>query len=304
MQVKNRLFPYPVINHNKILSNFGTSDFVLLFEKEETDKAFIMKNARFYTESKLINQLYDDGKIKISCVIECSYTVYRKAFELGKTGKDLILSKVDFNERVDVSMFATATQDFELVSDELDDDYAGITFELEKYDIVGANDGFNVRFKHEESEENLAQSIFSIITSHDFTPGAYTVECNTGKKIVVTMSDKDYKNYKVIYTVPAYKEVFFNMLLVPALIEGLTLCKTYLLEDSSRDLEDVGNQYLWFRSIVKSYKRLKGIDLSIDEFARVSLAFFAQELLGKPLGESLSKLVQEINREVGGDDNE
>lgn len=304
MQVKNRLFPYPVINHNKILSNFGTSDFVLLFEKEETDKAFIMKNARFYTESKLINQLYDDGKIKISCVIECSYTVYRKAFELGKTGKDLILSKVDFNERVDVSMFATATQDFELVSDELDDDYAGITFELEKYDIIGANDGFNVRFKHEESEENLAQSIFSIITSHDFTPGAYTVECNTGKKIVVTMSDKDYKNYKVIYTVPAYKEVFFNMLLVPALIEGLTLCKTYLLEDSSRDLEDVGNQYLWFRSIVKSYKRLKGIDLSIDEFTRVSLAFFAQELLGKPLGESLSKLVQEINREVGGDDNE
>ena len=87
-------------------------------------------------------------------------------------------------------------------------------------------------------------------------------------------------------------------------IEGLTLCKTYLLEDSSRDLEDVGNQYLWFRSIVKSYKRLKGIDLSIDEFTRVSLAFFAQELLGKPLGESLSKLVQEINREVGGDDNE
>lgn len=302
MQVKNRLFPYPVINHNRILNNFGASDFELLFTKEETDKAFIMKNAHFATESNFINQLYDEGKIEINCIVECSYTVYRKKFELTREGKDLILPKVDFTERVDVSMFATAKEDFILSSDEFDEDYSGLEFEIEKYDIIGANDGFNVRFKHEEAEENLAASIFSIITSHDFEDGAYTVECNTGKKIVVTMSENDYKNYKVIYTVPAYKEVFFNMLLVPALIEGLTLCKTYLQEDSSRDLEDVGNQFIWFRSIVNSYKRLKGLELTVDEFKTVSLAFFAQELLGKPLGESLFKLVQETNKVPGGDD--
>jgi len=304
MQVKNRLFPYPVINHNKILSNFGTSDFQLLYDGEETEKAYLMKNARFYTESKLINQLFDEGKIIISCIVECSYTVYRKRFELTREGKTISLPKVDFTERVDISMFATAIEDFKFSSEEFDEDYAGIDFEIEKYDIIGANDGFNIRFKHEESEESLAASIFSIIISHDFEDGAYTVECNTGKKIVVTMSENDYKNYKVIYTIPTYKEVFFNMLLVPALIEGLTLCKSYLQEDSSRDLEDVGNQFLWFRSIVNSYKRLKGTDLTLEEIKTVSLAFFAQELLGKPLGESLSKLVQETTKTIGGDDNE
>jgi len=304
MQVKNRLFPYPVINHNQILSNFGASDFQLLYEGEENDNAYVLKNARFLTESKLINQLYDEGKITISCIVECSYTVYRKRFELNREGKNIVLPKVDFTERVDVSMFATATEDFTLSSDEFDEDYAGIDFEIEKYDIIGANDGFNVRFKHEESEENLAASIFSIIIGHDFADGAYSVECNTGKKIVITMSENDWKNYKVIHTVPTYKEVFFNMLLVPALIEGLTQCKTYLQEDSSRDLEDVGNQYPWFRSIANSYKRLKGVDLNIDEFKTVSLSFFAQELLGKPLGESLAKLVKETTGVTGGDDSE
>ena len=304
MQVKNRLFPYPVINHNQILSNFGTSDFQLLYESEETDKAYLLKNARFFTESNVINQLYDDGKITISCVVECSNTVYRKKFKLNREGSTIELPKVDFTERVDISMFATATEDFKFSSDEFDDDYAGIDFEIEKYDIIGANDGFNVRFRHDEAEENLAASIFSIIIGHDFADGAYTVECNTGKKIVVTMSENDYKNYKVIYTVPTYKEVFFNMLLVPALIEGLTKCKAYLQEDSSRDLDDVGNQFLWFRSIISSYKRLKGVDLTVDEFKGVSLAFFAQELLGKPLGESLIKLVKETTSVTGGEDGE
>ena len=55
MQVKNRLFPYPVINHNQILSNFGASDFQLLYEGEENDNAYVLKNARFLTESNLIN---------------------------------------------------------------------------------------------------------------------------------------------------------------------------------------------------------------------------------------------------------
>ena len=304
MQVKNRLFPYPVINHNLILSNFGACDFQLLYEGEETDRAYILKNARFFTESKLINQLYDEGKIVVTCIVECSYTVYRKKSYLTREGKDIELPKVDFTERVDISMFATAIEDFTLASDEFDEDYTGIDFEIEKYDIIGANDGFNIRFKHEESEENLAASIFSIIISHDFEDGAYTVECNTGKKIVVTMSEKDYLNYKVIYTVPTFKEVFFNMLLVPALIEGLTQCRIFLKEDSSRDLEDVGNQYLWFRSIISSYKRLKGIDLTIDEFKTVSLSYFAQELLGKPLGSSLAKLVELTKGTTGGDDSE
>lgn len=291
MQVKGKLFPYPVLNKDTLLSNYVDKVFNLIYQKEENNAIYALKNARFETNSQLINNLYDSGKISVNCIIECSDTVYRKCVSISKEPQDIILPKVDFSERVDISMFATANESFILESEEFETDYQNVEFEVEKYDIIAANDGFNVRFKHDESEDSFAESIFSIIICHDFEAGAYTVECNTGKKIVVTLSEEDYKNYKIIYTIPAYKEVFFNVFLIPALIEGLTQCKQYLNEDTSRDIEDVSNQFLWFRAIVNGYKKLKGTDLSVDAFNRASLSFMAQELLGKPLGEALSKLV-------------
>lgn len=294
MQVKDKIFPYPILNHNKSISNFGEADFVFSFTPEETERYYILKNAKFETECKLINDLFDEGKIKICCVVECSYTVFRKTFELTKEPHDIKLSKADFLEKTYFSMFATAKENFVLKTDNVDEDYADIEFEIEKYDILAANDGFYTTFIHQEEADNMAHSIFSIVTSHDMEAGeSYIVECDTGKKITITMSDDEYKNYKVIYTVPTYMEVFFNMLLVPALVEGLSLCKNHLDGDPSADLDDVGNKFLWFRSIVNGYKRIYGTDLTVDEFKKISPVKLAQDLLGKPLGSSLKKLVDE-----------
>lgn len=305
MQVKNKLFPYPIINHNELLSNYGDSRFDFRYENtEENDNYFILKNACFYTDSKYLNELYDLGKIKIFCVIECSSTVYRKAFPMEREGKDISLLKIDFSEKVEISMMAVATHTFSYISDEFDEEYQGINIEIEKNDIIGANDGINVYFRHDEKEDSFASSIFSIIADHNMDEGAYKVECNTGKKIVISMSDEEYHNYKVIYAMPIYQEVFFNMLLIPALIEGLSLCKTYLSESTERDLEDVGNNFIWFRTIVESYKKLTGNELTLDDFKGYSPVSLSQELLGKPVGTSLSKLMEDASHRMDGEDYE
>ncbi len=303
MQVKGKIFPYPVINHNKNYSNFAESDFKIMFEPIEDETSYILKNCYFETESNLINSLFDEGKIDIVLIIECSDTVYRKSFSMSKIGQDIRLLKVDFTEKVDISMFAYAKDNFTLTSDEFDEDYRDINFEIEKYDIIGANDGYNIRFKHEEAEDNLVQSIFSVVPSENIEDGAYTVECDIGRKIAINLSINDYSNYKIIYTVPTYKEVFFNMILVPALIEGLSLCK-FVLEDESKDMDDIGNQYPWFRSIQTAYLKLKGIELTIQDFKNSSPVFLAQELLGKPLGFALKNLVHETNKIEGDNENE
>jgi len=299
MQLKNRLFPYPILNHNKVSSSFNNFDFLLSYGAEETNESYILRNAKFVTESNFILKLYHEGKIKIFVIVECSKTVYRKAFEITEIGSDIVLSKVDFTERVDISLFAFATDQLNFHSNEFAEDFCGIDFEIDKYDIVAANDGFNIRFIHDESEDNLAQSIFSIVNSDKLTDGVFIVDSDitASKKILISLSENDYKNYKIIYSQPPYKEVFFNMLLVPALIESLFLCKNYLDANSSRDLDDVGDNYNWFRSIIYSYKRLKGVDLTIEEFRKVSAVVLAQELLAKPLGESFKNLLEVNNRE-------
>lgn len=303
MQVKTKIFPYPIINHNQDYSNYLNKSFDLLFEEKEDEVSYILSHCKFETNSVLMNQLYVEEKIGVIIVVECSATVYRKVFPIDQIGKDFRLNKVDFTERVDISMFAYAKEDFVLVSDEFDPDYNGIEFEIEKYDIVAANDGFNIYFKHDQSENNLVQSIFSVTQGQDTTENEYIVECDTGRKITITLSEKDYGNYKRIYTVSTYKEVFFNMILVPALIEGLSQCKNYL-NDESRDLDDIGNRYIWFRSIQAAYKKLKGEDLSLQDFKTISPVTLAQRLLGRPLGAALQKLVVETDKIVGDDENE
>ena len=80
------------------------------------------------------------------------------------------------------------------------------------------------------------------------------------------------------------------------------MCRA-VLEDDSKDVDDVGNHYPWFRSIASAYKKLKGVELQSQEFKNPVL--LAQELLGKPLGQALKSLVIEINKpSEGGDDNE
>lgn len=306
MQIKNKIFPYPVLNHNKGLSNYGDKDFLLDFEQEEDDTKFVLKNACFKTNSAFINDLYQQKKIAVYCILECSHTVVRKKFILDDKGKDIILYKADFSERVDISMFAVALDNFIYSSDEFESDYADISIEIEKNDIVAANDGFNLYFNHEEDEETFAQSIFSVVNDHNLEGNTYLVEFNVNRKILITLSDEEYKNYRTVYTIPVYQKVFFNMLLVPSLVEGLSLCQKMLIELPENDLDDVGNKYIWFRSIRAAYSKVYGQELDEEKFKSSSPITLAQGLLGKPFGEALDKLVKEIStgHEDGGEEDE
>lgn len=294
MQVKGRIFPYPVLNNNPVFSGFKSETFNLSFQPSEDESTYTLKNLVFNTESKTINELFEKGDIGICLIVECSDTVYRKKFELSKNPKDIILKKVDFVEKVCVSLFAYAKKDFQLTSIEFDEDYQGIDFQIEKYDIVAAYDGFTITFRHDESSDNVVKSIFSIIVNHELKDGPYSIDCDqNARKIVVVLSEKDFHNYQIVYTAPNYREVFFCMLLVPALQEALNNCLN-LAKYEGKDLDDICDQYLWFRSVMTAYKRLEGVELTLDELRATTASALAQKLLGNPLEVSMSRLVDTL----------
>ena len=299
MQIRNRLFPYPVLNHNADFSNYVGLDFRLIYDEKESDSDYTMENVHFETDSSYLNQKIDEGLIGVACIIECSYTVYRKGFELYKEkGHSITLNKNDFSEKVIISMYAYAKKDFTLSSEEFDEDYRDISFYIEKNDILAANDGYSIFFKHEEEEDNFAHSIFNIIADHQHTESTYTTDYESSKKINIYLSDEEYKNYRIIYSVPSYKEVFFTMFLVNVLSEALAKCIETLNSSDNMDLEDLGNRFLWFRSIQNGYVKLTGNELNLDDFKKTSPSELAQQLLGKPLGPALKQLIEERNKVV------
>ena len=289
MRVGKKIFPYPLLNHIRQLSNYKDYDFEVLFETEETPKQFVLKNLHFETNSELLNALYDEEKIDVSCIIECSDTVFRKSYTIGREETELVLNKADFSEKTFITFFAYAKKDFTMKSNEFEDDYCDIDFKIDKYDILAACDDAFLTISHTEKENELAKSIFSVVNDHSKNDGKYAINIETNK-ITIYLSDEDYNNYKVISNVNEYKETFFNILLIPALIYALSECKqkaTYV-----SNIEDISDGCRWFRSIMSAYKRLKNEELSLEIFKDVNVIEFAQELLGKPLNESFKKMTK------------
>lgn len=290
MRIGKKIFPYPLLNNIKILSNYLDKEFNIIYSFNVTPAEIRLIDLKFETNSELINRLYDEQKIEVVCIVECSDTVFRKKYKVGKNGFDLALYKADLSEKTNISFFAYATQDFVMKSDEFEEDYQNINFKIDKYDIIAANDDKYINVEHHERENDLARSIFSVSNDHSKNDGRYSVDYSSNK-IAIFLSDEDYANYKVISNINEYKEIFFNMLLIPVLIDALISCQ--LKAKNGATIEEIGDEHHWFRSIVTSYKKLHNEELTVETFINKKIIEMSQELLGSPLNTSFRKMIQD-----------
>lgn len=305
MQVKNKLFPYPILNRHAINSAYFNKSFDLVYECEKTTNGINLNNIRFETNSDYLLNLFQQGKIGVVCIIECSYTVFRRSYPISNAkGKTIVIRNDDFNGKVEISMFAYAKENIILNSDELLEDYRGIDFVIDKYDLLAVNDGYTVQIVHMENEANLVKSIFCITIDDNLeSNNSYSVTYDSGPKINIYLPREQYEKYNIIFNTDVFKEVFFNMLLVPVLTEAFTTIRKSL-EDEPQDIDDICRKYTWFYSVMNGFKKLSNKDLTKDLFLEFAPTVLAQEILGKPFGTALSNIVSVINENKGDDNNE
>lgn len=301
MQIAKKIFPYPIINRELQYSTYNNSIFLLELDEIDTDKIFYLKNVRYSTNSELLKKLISEDKVEISLIIECSETIFREKYILKETGIDIPLNKSNFSDRVIYSMYAYAKKDFILPSsDEFLEDYQGIDYAIEKYSILAADDGRTIYMNHEETEENVVKSIFSIVPILNNDDNVFYVDCENSKKITISLSENDFNNYKEIYNIDTYKELFFSILLIPSLAEALTKCKL-LMTDGETEFEYIEDTYKWFKAILQAYETQTRKKLTSEEFKDISSIELAQQLLGKPISQSL-KILLTSSRNAGDDD--
>lgn len=305
MQIAKKIFPYPIINRESQYSTYNNSNFSLELEEIDSERIFYLKQVRYSTDSELLKKLIDDKKVEVALIIECSETIYRKKIILNEEGIDIPLYKSDFSGRVVYSIYAYTTQDIILeTSEEFLEDYQGINYDLEKYSIIAADDGRTIYMNHEETEDNVVKSIFSVIPSLDNNDNVFHVDYETGKKITISLSENDFNNYNEMFNIDTYKELFFSVLLVPSLTEALTRCKMLVVNDEY-ELDDVEQAYKWFKSIIMAYEKQIGIEFTVEDFKEISPVVLAQQLLGKPLSQSLKTILTSSRTpKNAGDDDE
>lgn len=229
MHIGNRIFPYPVLNRNEALSDYvEDSVFKVEFDVDESGAPIVQngevvfKNLHYtITDASLIS-LLEQGKMKGAFIVECSASVYRSRFEISTIPYDLKVSAHEINGNVVASCYLYAAEDIaNFKSTGFIPEYAGYSFDIDKFDILAVDDGFKFKIDLDPSEDDKVASIFTVVKKEgdgDLMSCVYDE-----KRIVVQLPAAYYGCYDNIKTKKECNNIAFAMIAIPSL--------AYCLED-------------------------------------------------------------------------
>ena len=281
MHIGNRIFPYPVLNRNDALSDYvATSVFHLNFDIDDSGSPIIQngnvvfKNLHYTLTDPTLVDLVAQGKLKGAFIVECSASVYRSRFDITDVPTDLCVSAHEINGNVAVSCYLYATEDIVgFKSEGFIPEYSGYAFEIDKFDILAVDDGFKFKIELDPAEDDKVASIFTVVKKEN---AGDIMSCSfNSTKIVIYLPEAYYGCYDNIKTKKECNNVAFALIAIPALVSSMES----LLTKNYTSIDDILEEYSWFKAICISYKKITGTTLEFDEFTNISKLELAQMVL-------------------------
>lgn len=281
MQLGNRVFPYPVLNKNDNLSDYKeSSTFMVSFDTNEdgspyvVDGKVIFKNLHYTITDDSLKELIEEEKLKGAFIVECSASVYRNKFDISQTPYDLPVSVHELNGNVVTSCYIYATEDItEFKSDGFIDDYKNYTFDIDKFDILAADDGYKFKIDLDPTEDDKVSSIFTVIPLE--TNESIMKYENGDRNITIELPREYFNSYDIIKRKKEYNNIAFSMIAIPVLSNCISEINTYEWED----IDSICDEHKWFNAVRISYKRKKGTELILENFYEMNSLELAQLVL-------------------------
>lgn len=280
MHIGNRIFPYPVLNRNEALSDYAAeSTFKLEFDVDENGAPIVkngevvFKNLHFTLTDSTLIELLEQGKLRGAFIVECSASVYRSRFDISTTPYDLQVSAHEINGNVVASCYLYATEDItDFHSMGFIEEYAGYSFDIDKFDILAVDDGFKFKIELDPTEDDKVASIFTVVKKED--SGDIMSYVYNDKKIIIYLPSAYYDCYDNIKTKRECNNIAFAMLAIPVL--------SGCLDDISaryESMEEILESYSWFNAVCISYKRKTGNKLTFEDFDNMNKLELAQMVM-------------------------
>ena len=301
MKYGKRLFPYPTLNAEKILSHYVQSQFSFKYDVEGDETNFILKNAHYILTNEYLQQLINDEKAVCLMLVECPITHFRKLFTLTPEPQDVIIPTSSLSGKTNISCYIMAKEDINpFTPSDLNPDYEGFnSFIVDKYDVIAIDDGYVEKVSFDEEKDNIVESIFTVIGTNKITDEVAQYALAPAK-ITISIPQDVYTPYKKMAKLPDYKWLSYSLVLIPALI--------YAVEEIQKSFESVDAakmNYSWFESICNQYKNIYGLELDDETLKSINACELAQKLIECPNTKALSvgfDLV--MGKNTGGDDDE
>lgn len=305
MHIGNKIFPYPVLNHDKDLTDYEEStDFMLCFDtdKQSNGQPIIengkinFKNLHYELNDPTLKEMISEGKISAVFMVECSHSLYRNHFPITEKPCDLKIDVKNFSGEVITSAYLYATQNIQdFRSDRFQRIYRGFSCSIDKFDILAVDDGFKFPIDLNPVDAKNISSIFTIVRKEE-NDNLLTYRTD-GTKIIIEIPAKQYASYEAIKGDSRNNNIAFAMLAIPALAS----CLKDLELAAPCDLTDLAEDKRWLYSIIYQYKNITGDDFTIETLVNRGSLEIAQIVLNNAICNGIRDF-ESILYDLGKDD--
>lgn len=257
MRIKNNLFPYPILNAKETLSSFNKTIFNFDYSENQDSEYYYLNNVHLNLSDRNLKELIYQKKASAKIIVECSRTLYRNIFEVGLDDKDIKIPIGFLRGPVEISCFIIANENISnYYSEDFNAIYGNYKFNIDKYDLLAIDDGYNTKIDFDESKDNKVASIFLVVSNADESITNMDVEIKN-KNIKISLPSKEYGYYTNMKNDSNYQNIFFSVLAIPALNYALSKVQ-------EEDYETAMLKYDWLQSVTDSYKKIYDHDIEED----------------------------------------
>lgn len=282
MEIRNKLYPYPVLAYFSDDYKSGAFDVVIDLSKDGYN---ICVDFIATLTSAGLKELIQCGQAVYAYHLECAQTGFRQVVLTDTIEKRHKLSNKHIRGRLQICPFIVAMKDIPNYDNvEFHDDYAGYSFDIEAGCVLAVGKQVNADIFTEIDDFADIPSIFSVVRNADASVKQMLVDMYS-QKIVIKLPLNDYYSFKQLNKAPVTQAILRSLIIIPSLV--------YVLEElRSKEIpeREEFHVYSWYRSISK--KLLKDFDCNIecDEFDQNNMLELAQKLINDPLSDAFEIL--------------
>lgn len=280
MEIKNRLYPHPVLRENN--DDYINSSFEMDLSYERDIKRLKL-NISFKLNNKTLEKMILDEKAQYVIHIECPKTSYRKI--ITTTEKILSENLKDENilGKIQVTSFIVAKESIlNYENESFNSDYFGMKFNLEKGTILAIGDSYKIDVDKEKESLGNVPSIFTICKKMTTDETGINIEYNMNK-IRIDLNISDYERYtQLVSSSNQFIDIINCSLIFPTLI--------YVFEKLKNEFDEIEeSDYRWFKALKNIFEKY-GYRFNQELFENETSLQLAQKILDFPFSKSLIAL--------------
>ena len=269
MRLSARSYPHPVLGNR---DDVPSAAFQATLEMT-ADKQSIYVAAQIACSCNVLNSLLSEGDVAFVMHVECSNTLFRRAYEFRETSHRIAIPADNLNDAVEVNVFIRAVNRIPAYRIlEAHPDYGDAAFDVRRGDILAVAEGLVF---HIESPFDSLSRIGSIMQINESPKdGDIPMEPSfEGDKIVIFLSKSDFADYRVLKLHEGVGGPLTTTIVLPVLVEAL-----HVLNEDNEGIDDTRR---WVRALTR---RIESLNLAKE----IQPILLAQKLLELPVKRALS----------------